>query len=121
MDDKKRSDYVGNAIDKAKRGESLTGNEARRLQRIADGHFSPAQRANAQERGLALPSRTIEEVEGLEAKLRRRTGEGGADGADGADGLGFEPGFTYEEFTICDSGSPALRWIPTWTSDPTPP
>ena len=29
-------------------------------------------------------------------------------------------GATFEEFTICDSGTPASRWIPTWTSDPTP-
>lgn len=25
---------------------------------------------------------------------------------------------TYEEFTICDSGTPATRWWQTWTSDP---
>jgi len=31
------------------------------------------------------------------------------------------PDFTYEEFTICDSGVPASRWIRTWASDPTPP
>lgn len=120
MDDKKKAPslYVANAMEKAQRGEKLTGNEERRLQRIASGHFSPAQRENAAARGLPVGGRAIEDVEGLEAKLRRRTGESGADGAPGADGLGFAPGFTYEEFTICDSGSPASRWIATWTSDP---
>ena len=29
-------------------------------------------------------------------------------------------GATFEEFTICDSGTPATRWMPTWTADPTP-
>lgn len=28
-------------------------------------------------------------------------------------------GYTFEEFTICDSGSPDTRWWPTWTSEPT--
>jgi hypothetical protein len=54
-----------------------------------------------------------EEVEGLEAKLRHVGG-----GEPGDAGLGFEPGFTYEEFVICDSGVPASRWIATWTSAP---
>lgn len=31
---------------------------------------------------------------------------------------GLPAGVTFEEFTICDSGSPATRWLATWTSDP---
>lgn len=31
---------------------------------------------------------------------------------------GLPAGYTFEEFTICDSGSSATRWWPTWTSDP---
>ena len=33
-------------------------------------------------------------------------------------GTGLPAGYTFEQFTICDSGSPATRWWPTWTSDP---
>lgn len=40
--------------------------------------------------------------------------ENGTDGIDG----GLPDGYTFEEFTICDSGTPATRWWPTWTSDP---
>lgn len=40
----------------------------------------------------------------------------GSDGISGASGL--PNGYTFEEFTICDSGTPATRWWPTWTSDP---
>lgn len=36
-----------------------------------------------------------------------------------SDNAGTLPtGYTFEEFTICDSGSPATRWWPTWTSNP---
>lgn len=38
--------------------------------------------------------------------------------AAGASGKALPAGVTFEEFTICDSGTPATRWIPTWTSDP---
>lgn len=38
---------------------------------------------------------------------------------DGEDALSSLPaGYTIEEFTICDSGTPASRWMITWTSDP---
>lgn len=33
-------------------------------------------------------------------------------------GGGLPDGYTFEEFTICDSGTPATRFIATWTSDP---
>lgn len=48
-------------------------------------------------------------------------GSDGTNGTDGSDGFGFNSGhgFSYEEFTICDSGAPASRWLATWTSDPT--
>lgn len=36
----------------------------------------------------------------------------------GGGGGGLPAGYTFEEFTICDSGSPATRYWPTWTSDP---
>lgn len=36
----------------------------------------------------------------------------------GDGGSGLPDGVTFEEFTICDSGSPASRWLATWTSDP---
>lgn len=32
---------------------------------------------------------------------------------------GLPAGYTFEEFTICEDGTPATRWIPTWTSNPT--
>jgi hypothetical protein len=38
------------------------------------------------------------------------TSSGGGDSLPG--------GYTFEEFTICDSGTPATRWWPTWTSNP---
>lgn len=31
---------------------------------------------------------------------------------------GLPDGVAFEEFTICDSGTPATRWLATWTSDP---
>lgn len=40
--------------------------------------------------------------------------ENGADDMGGA----LPSGYTFEEFTICDSGTPATRWWPTWTSNP---
>ncbi len=33
-------------------------------------------------------------------------------------GAGLPAGYTFEEFTICDSGSPATRWWPTWLTNP---
>lgn len=33
-------------------------------------------------------------------------------------GGGLPDGYTFEEFTICDSGTPATRWWPTWTTNP---
>lgn len=33
-------------------------------------------------------------------------------------GAGLPPDYTFEEFTICDSGEPATRWWPTWTTNP---
>lgn len=33
-------------------------------------------------------------------------------------GAGLPDGYTFEEFTICDSGTPATRWWPTWTTNP---
>ena len=38
-------------------------------------------------------------------------------GSDGGGGS-LPAGYTFEEFTICDSGTPATRFWPTWTSDP---
>ena len=40
--------------------------------------------------------------------------ENGADDMGGA----LPTGYTFEEFTICDSGTPATRWWPTWTTNP---
>jgi len=31
---------------------------------------------------------------------------------------GLPAGYTFEEFTICDSGTPATRWWPTWLTNP---
>lgn len=31
---------------------------------------------------------------------------------------GMPDGVAYEEFTICDSGTSATRWLATWTADP---
>lgn len=31
---------------------------------------------------------------------------------------GLPTGYTYEEFTICVSGTPETRWWPTWLTDP---
>lgn len=36
----------------------------------------------------------------------------------GGGGGGLPPGYTFEEFTICDSGTPATRWWPTWPTNP---
>lgn len=36
----------------------------------------------------------------------------------GPNGGGGPPGGTFEEFTICDSGTPATRWWKTWLTDP---
>jgi len=36
----------------------------------------------------------------------------------GGGGVGLPAGYTFEEFTICDSGTPATRWWPTWTTNP---
>lgn len=36
-------------------------------------------------------------------------------------GGGLPAGYTFEEFTICDSGTPATRWWPTWTANPEAP
>lgn len=36
----------------------------------------------------------------------------------GGGGEGLPEGVVWEEFTICDSGSPATRWLPTSTTDP---
>jgi hypothetical protein len=33
-------------------------------------------------------------------------------------GSGLPADYTFEEFTICVSGSPETRWWPTWESDP---
>jgi len=33
-------------------------------------------------------------------------------------GAGLPAGYTFEEFTICDSGEPATRWWPTWLTNP---
>ena len=37
---------------------------------------------------------------------------------DASNVTGLPTGYTFEEFTICDSGTPATRWWPTWTSNP---
>lgn len=39
-------------------------------------------------------------------------------GKAGGGGAGLPDGVVWEEFTICDSGTPATRWIPTSTTDP---
>lgn len=31
---------------------------------------------------------------------------------------GLPAGYTFEEFTICDSGTPVTRWWPTWLTNP---
>ena len=36
----------------------------------------------------------------------------------GLSGGSLPPGYTFEEFTICDSGTPATRWWPTWPTNP---
>lgn len=41
-----------------------------------------------------------------------------SDGKITVEGGGLPAGYTFEEFTICDSGSPATRWMATWTSNP---
>ena len=58
----------------------------------------------------------IGDVDGLEAALRKIANESGDD-TDVIAAL-VATGATFEEFTICDSGTPATRWWPTWTSDP---
>ena len=37
---------------------------------------------------------------------------------EGGGGAGLPAGYAFEEFTICDSGTPATRWWPTWTTNP---
>lgn len=60
---------------------------------------------------------SIERVEGLQAALRKGgTGSGGV--SVDLVTLITDAGGTFEEFTICESGSPATRWWPTWTADP---
>lgn len=94
--------YVKTALAKQAAGQKLTGNESARLERL--GHTPP---------NVLNP----EQIDGLRDYVRRHGG-GNSDSDIVADLIAS--GATFEEFTICDSGSPASRWLPTWTADPTP-
>jgi hypothetical protein len=116
---KSSSAYLHSAIDKARSGERLTGNEQRRIDRALSGvHSAPFARPSAPADPIAS-RRPLqpEEVENLEARLRNRarvTAEVSSD----VIALLLASGATFVEKTGCNSGTPYTYWAPEWTSDP---
>ena len=122
-------DVLGRALEKQAAGMGRTATEGRAIRDFEQGkigrdHFAaittppvrlpsgPAPAGDEPKRKLLA----IGDVDGLEAALRKIANESGGD-SDVIAGL-VDTGATFEEFTICDSGTPATRWWPTWTSDP---
>ena len=122
-------DVLGRALQKQAAGMGRTATEGRAIRDFEQGkigrdHFAaittppvrlpsgPAPAGDEPKRKLLA----IGDVDGLEAALRKIANESGGD-SDVIAGL-VDTGATFEEFTICDSGTPATRWWPTWTSDP---
>lgn len=64
--------------------------------------------------------KTLEGVTNLTSNdnsVKITTADGNTD-LSASGGAGLPPDYTFEEFTICDSGTPATRWWPTWLTNP---
>ena len=122
----KDPDVLGRALAKQAEGRGTSNTEKRALSDYARGkigrdHFAaipvrdtrPLWRQSSPNPHPA----SIEQVENLQSALRRAASTGGETSVDLVT-LIADAGGTFEEFTICESGSPATRWWPTWTADP---
>lgn len=122
-------DVLGRALQKQAAGMGRTATEGRAIRDFEQGKIGRDHFAAITTPPVRLPSGpapagdgpkgkllAIGDVDGLEAALRKIANESGGD-SDVIAAL-VATGATFEEFTICDSGTPATRWWPTWTSDP---
>lgn len=112
-------DVLARALQKQAAGYGTTNTEKKALADYDRGKLVPASfrvpSAPTQDEEPGRAGRiAVEDVQGLPDALRKiRSGED-TDVITSLDTAGA----TFEEFTICDSGVPATRWWPTWTSDP---
>ena len=122
-------DVLGRALEKQAAGMGRTATEGRAIRDFEQGKIGRDHFAAITTPPVRLPSGpapagdgpkgkllAIGDVDGLEAALRKIANESGGD-SDVIAAL-VATGATFEEFTLCDSGTPATRWWPTWTSDP---
>jgi hypothetical protein len=122
-------DVLGRALQKQTAGMGRTATEGRAIRDFEQGKIGRDHFAAITTPPVRLPSGpapasdgpkgkllAIGDVDGLEAALRKIANESGDD-TDVIAAL-VATGATFEEFTICDSGTPATRYWPTWTSDP---
>jgi hypothetical protein len=67
--------------------------------------------------GAGTEALTIDATNGKFEVFAKRIGDG-TPVTGGGGGGGLPEGVVWEEFTVCDSGTPAARWIATSTTDP---
>jgi hypothetical protein len=77
---------------------------------------------------MEIPCGKINEIAAALKPLLNITGQGSVKvtvsdsniviSSTGGGGAGLPADYTFEEFTICDSGTPATRWWPTWLTNP---
>lgn len=111
----RRASYVVSAEDGAKSAETRARNETLKGQTAGARPIGGFEGAAAQ---AAISART-KATGGVGFRTTADFDSASASEEESTRGAGSLPtGYTYEEFTICDSGTPASRWWPTWTSDP---
>ncbi len=121
-------DTLGRALAKQAEGRGTSNSEKRALSdysrgKIGRDHFASIATTPVRDprplwqQSSKNPHLAIENVDGLQAALRKG-GSGSGGGSADLVTLVSAAGGTFEEFTICVSGSPATRWLPTWTADP---